>query len=689
MKLENIPGISEARLKALHQSAIFTTTDLINLFPRRFLDRRNVLQINHLAGRGEEVTVIGVVTNINQTGFGKKSRLEVIISDDTGTLKGVWFKGVSFYKKVFKTGQLVAFFGNVKRYGRFLTIAHPDVEKLADESDIDRVAALVPIYPSTNFFKKTYITSTLLNKWIKKALEDEHFEDFLPDYLRNELELPERNIAYRMVHSPESKSEYLRSLKRFKFEELFLFQLSMAKLKHRVKERHSGITMEQMGDYTHRFFNEILPFELTDGQKNALTSIKRDLRSGIQMNRLIQGDVGAGKTVVAIGAILMTLDNGYQTAFMAPTEILAEQHYRTLSEYLKTMGINTRLLVGSQNASLRRDILTDIQAGTCQIVIGTHAIIQKEVQFGKLGMVVIDEQHRFGVLQRAVLLEKGDHPHIMVMSATPIPRSLALTLYGDLDVSIIRGLPHGRKPIKTAVRGESKRESVYSFIEEVINEGGQIYIVYPLVEESEVLDLKDATMGFEHITARFPNTPVGLLHGRMKSDEKDDVMRSFIKNELKILVSTTVIEVGVDVPNASVMIVEHAERFGLSQLHQLRGRIGRGSRQSYCILMTDVKKSKEAKIRLDTMEKTNDGFQIAEVDLKLRGPGDFLGTKQSGIPEFKFADILEDQEILELAKEKAMLLINDDPEFEKTEHQKLKATFEPYFQDKSRFYQMT
>lgn len=647
------------------------------------------MPINRLAGRGEEVTVIGVVTNINQTGFGKKSRLEVIISDDTGVLKGVWFKGVSYYKKVFKTGQLVAFFGNIKRYGRFLTIAHPDVEKLADESDIDRVAALVPIYPSSNFFKKTYITSTLLNKWIKIALEDEYSEDFLPGYLRNELQLPERNIAYRMVHAPESKSEFLRGLKRFKFEELFLFQLSMAKLKHRVKERHSGIMMEQMGDYTHRFFNEILPFELTDGQKNALTSIKRDLRSGIQMNRLIQGDVGAGKTVVAIGAILMTLDNGYQTAFMAPTEILAEQHYRTLNEYLKPMGINIRLLVGSQSTSLRRDILTDIQAGTCQIVIGTHAIIQKEVHFGKLGMVVIDEQHRFGVLQRAELLEKGDHPHILVMSATPIPRSLALTLYGDLDVSIIRGLPHGRKPIKTAVRGESKRESVYSFIEDVLKDGGQIYIVYPLVEESEALDLKDATMGFEHIKARFPNTPVGLLHGRMKSDEKDEVMRSFIKNELKILVSTTVIEVGVDVPNASVMIVEHAERFGLSQLHQLRGRIGRGSRQSYCILMTDVKKSKEGKIRLDTMEKTNDGFQIAEVDLKLRGPGDFLGTKQSGIPDFKFADILEDQEILEMAKEKAVLLINDDPEFEKAEHKKLKETFGPYFRDKARFYSMT
>ncbi len=407
------------------------------------------------------------------------------------------------------------------------------------------------------------------------------------------------------------------------------------------------------------------------------------------MNRLIQGDVGAGKTVVAIGAILMTLDNEYQTAFMAPTEILAEQHYRTLNEYLKPMGINIRLLVGSQNASLRRDILTDIQAGTCQIVIGTHAIIQKEVQFGKLGMVIIDEQHRFGVLQRAELLEKGEHPHILVMSATPIPRSLALTLYGDLDVSIIRGLPRGRKPIKTAVRGESKRDSVYSFIEEVLIDGGQIYIVYPLVEESEALDLKDATMGFEHITSRFPDTSVGLLHGRMKSDEKDSVMRSFIKNEIKILVSTTVIEVGVDVPNASVMIVEHAERFGLSQLHQLRGRIGRGSRQSYCILMTDVKKSKEAKIRLDTMEKTNDGFQIAEVDLKLRGPGDFLGTKQSGIPDFKFADILEDQDILELAKEKATLLINDDPDFEKTEHQMLKENFEPYFREKSRFYQMT
>ena len=406
------------------------------------------------------------------------------------------------------------------------------------------------------------------------------------------------------------------------------------------------------------------------------------------MNRLIQGDVGAGKTIVAIGAMLMALDNGFQTAFLAPTEILAEQHYRTLTNQLKGLDVNVRLLIGSQKKALRTDILTDIEGGNCNIVVGTHAIIQDTVRFHNLGLAVIDEQHRFGVKQRSELLNKGSHPHMLVMSATPIPRSLAMTVYADLDVSVIKDLPAGRKPIRTAIRSQKKREDVYRFVEQEVKDGGQVYIVYPLVEESEALDLKDATAGFEKLKKQFPDFKVGLIHGQMKTEEKDGAMQAFIKNEIQILVSTTVIEVGVDVPNASIMIIEHAERFGLSQLHQLRGRIGRGERQSYCILMPDVKVSKSGAVRLKTMEETNDGFRIAEADLKLRGPGDFLGTKQSGLPDFKFADIVEDQFLLGQAKEKAMELLGEDPQLQSPQNNSLQKIFSPYFKEKVKFYGM-
>ncbi|HKK44236.1 MAG TPA: ATP-dependent DNA helicase RecG, partial [Balneolaceae bacterium] len=421
---------------------------------------------------------------------------------------------------------------------------------------------------------------------------------------------------------------------------------------------------------------------------SALGDIKKDVRSGKQMNRLIQGDVGSGKTIVAIGAILMALDNGYQAVFMAPTEILAEQHFRTLSDFLDPLDINVRLLVGNQNANLRTDILTDIEGGNCQIVVGTHALIQDEVNFNNLGLVVIDEQHRFGVEQRAEILEKGSHPHVLVMSATPIPRSLAMTLYSDLDISIIKGLPGGRKPVKTAVRSQKKDDDIYNFVEQELEKGGQAYVVYPLVEESEKMDLKDATAGYEKLKKRFSDYQVGLLHGQMKSEDKDAVMQQFINNEVQVLVSTTVIEVGVDVPNASIMIVEHAERFGLSQLHQLRGRIGRGERQSYCILIYGEKVSREAQFRLRKMVQTNDGFEIAEADLQLRGPGDFLGTKQSGLPEFHVADIVEDQWILEQAKSEAWKVMNEDPSLENQNHQKLRKVFLPYYKKKSKFYGM-
>ncbi len=690
MKLTDFPQLSTNRLRALKSAGIDTPYDLLNFFPLRYLDRRAIMKIGSLKGQGEEVTVVGKVKNINTIAYGRKKRLEVLISDGSASMKGVWFKGVGYMKKYFTKDETVAFFGKAKRYGRSITIAHPDTDKLGDAGEAARLARIMPIYPGSKYFTNTYITSKLLQKWMKVALKNIRLNEFLPSSLLKKYTLPERKTAFRMIHFPESQKEHRRALARFKFEEFFLFQLSMAKVKGHI-QKNKGTAFENLGNYTAHFFNELIPFELTQAQRNALSDIKKDVRSARQMNRLLQGDVGSGKTIVAIGAILMALDNGFQTAFMAPTEILAEQHYRTLQKLLKPLNVNIRLLIGNQKTSLRTDILTDIEGGNCQIAVGTHAIIREKVRFRNLGLAVIDEQHRFGVQQRAEVLQKGEHPHVLVMSATPIPRSLAMTLYSDLDISVMDEMPGGRKPVKTAVRRDGARSSVYDFLDETLEEGGQAYIVYPLVEESEKVDLKDAKAGYEKIKKQFSqrdaygtNHKIGLLHGRMKSDEKDKVMQRFINNKIQILVTTTVIEVGVDVPNASVMIMEHAERFGLSQLHQLRGRIGRGSRQSYCILMTGKKVSKEARFRLQKMNETNDGFKIAEADLALRGPGDFLGTKQSGLPEFKVADIIEDARILQKAKKEAWKILKKDPELES--YSALEKEFTPYFNERAKFY---
>lgn len=672
-----------------------TPGDLIRFFPRSYLDRRTVLKIQRLQGSGEKVTVMGTVVSVTESGFGRKKRLEAILRDDTGQLKAVWFKGISYFRNTIKKNEYYAFFGTVKRFGRYLSMAHPEVEQLStadiasQEEQKQRFAGIIPIYPGNQFFKKTYITSGLLRKWILTALERISVPEFLPDDLLKRFGYPDRSTALHHIHAPETPAQHRKALERFKFEELFLFEMSVVALKREVFDKAPGPVMSVTRPYTSRFFNDVLPFELTGGQKSALGEIKRDIRSGRQMNRLLQGDVGSGKTVVAIGSMLMAIDSGFQTVMMAPTEILAEQHYHSLSEWLEPLGVNIRLLTGNQKRALREDILTDIAGGKADIVVGTHAIIQDAIRFHRLGMAIIDEQHRFGVAQRAMLRDKGENPHILVMSATPIPRSLAMTLYSDLDLSVIRDLPPGRKEIVTRVQRESEREKLHRFLTEQLEDGGQVYVVYPLIEESEAMDLKNATEGFDQLRVEFPGYRVGLLHGRMSTQEKESVMRDFKENRIQVLVSTTVIEVGVNVPNASVMVVEHAERFGLSQLHQLRGRIGRGSRQSYCVLMTDVKQSREARSRLRTMEETSDGFRIAEADLKLRGPGDFLGTRQSGLPEFRYADILGDQYLLEVAKNTALELHDADPGLNHPEHSALKKAFLPYLEEKKKFFRMS
>ncbi len=690
MNLSKLTGLSSIKLDALAKEGIHHAQDLLFFFPRRYLDRSNVQKIEQLRGLGEEVTVAGTITHIDEQGFKAKKRLEIVVKDETGGIKAVWFKGAYYMKKRFNVGQKIALFGTVKQFGRHLSMAHPETDDISKESDLADFSTIVAIYPSGQHFHKARVYNSNIQQWMAQLLNQPSLShiipEFLPEYIRSSYGFPNRTEAIRAIHNPGSHDSNKQALKRFKFEEFFLFQLSMERIHSERLTAKAGLSLTKNTPNTRHYFEHILPFELTPGQKKALRDIQDDVRSGRQMNRLIQGDVGAGKTVVAMGALLMAVDNGFQGALVAPTEILAEQHYATLKEAFSQLDLSIRLLVGGQKIGLRRDVLTDIEGGGCDIVIGTHAVIQKEVQFHNLGMVVIDEQHRFGVQQRAALLQKANHPHMLVMSATPIPRSLAMSLYADLDISLIKGLPEGRKTIRTAIRSEKKRTDVYHFVEQEINDGGQIYIIYPLIEESEALDLKDATAGYEKICERFPYTRVALLHGRIPSEKKDAIMQSFAKGEIDILVSTTVIEVGVNVPNASVMIIEHAERFGLSQLHQLRGRIGRGSRQSYCILMPDHAVSESGAVRLKTMERTTDGFEIAEVDLKLRGPGDFLGTKQSGLPDFRFGDIIQDQDLLELAKKQARELMEQDFLLSKQEHLELKHFFESYHREKQQFY---
>ncbi len=685
MKLLDLHNLSQKRLTALQHSGIDKPIDLLYFFPRRYIDKSNVKPIRYLSGESEPVTVVGRVKAVNVTGYNKNKRLEVIVQDHSASLKAVYFKGWKYFIKQFKEGEWVALFGTAKQYGRFMSMAHPEIDHLGSPEEVEKLDTLIPIYPSNKHFSKAYISNKIIESFIDQILDSVKAREYLPEELLSKYQFPERHQALQTIHKPKNRQEASKALERFKFEELFLFELSMAKIKNERIERTEGSLLEP-GKLTLEFFRKILPFTLTDGQKNALSDIKKDLQSGFQMNRLIQGDVGAGKTIVAIGAMLMAVDNDCQAALMAPTEILAEQHYFTLKKLLEPLGVRFRLITGGQKASLRRDIHADISGGNCQIAVGTHAIFQESVKFNNLGLVVIDEQHRFGVKQRNEILTKGDHPHLLVMSATPIPRSLAMTIYSDLDISIIKDLPAGRKPIKTAVRSDKEREKVYQFLEKSVQDEDQVYVIFPLIEESEAMDLKDATMGFDKLKRRFPEVSIELLHGQMKSEEKEQIMKRFVEGKTSILVSTTVIEVGVDVPNASIMIIEHAERFGLSQLHQLRGRIGRGRKQSYCILMPGSRLSRDGRYRLKKLVETSDGFEIAEADLKLRGPGDFLGTKQSGLPEFKYADIIEDRLLLEQAKNDAWQLIRSDTDLSKSEHEHLKAVFEPYFKEKSEFF---
>ena len=680
-----LKGVGPNRAEALKTVGIETLYDLLEFCPRRYLDRRAMRKIRELEV-DEVVTVIGEVLKKQTIKRGKR-RLIVRIHDDTGILEGVWFNQASYFDKVFQEGQTVAFSGKAVRY-RNWQMVHPDYDIINDKREQLNTGQLIPLYPSTANLKKAWISNYVLRKILFLALQryGGDIPETLPAQLIKQYRLISRKDAYRQMHFPDSPEMLQQVQRRFKYEELFYLQLLMALRKHFYQLPVLGLPIEA-NETAFAQLQHSLPFALTGAQKRVLSEIRGDLQSGSPMNRLMQGDVGCGKTVVALLAMHLAISGGYQAALMAPTEILAQQHFFNIRNLLKNSGIRINLLIGSLGAKEKKAVQRRIARGDVDLVIGTHALIQEKVDFANLGMVVIDEQHRFGVLQRGVLIDKSEKtPHVLVMTATPIPRTLALTIYGDLDVSVIDEMPPGRQEIKTFWRTEDRLPLIYDFIRKRFESGEQAYIVYPLIEESEKLDLKAASEAHAHFQADvFPEFKLALLHGRLKAAEKEKIMNDFTSGKIDALIATTVIEVGVDVPNATLMMIEHAERFGLSQLHQLRGRVGRGSQQSYCILVTPREINEVAQDRMAVMTRTNDGFEIAEEDLRLRGSGEFFGTRQHGLPDLKYANLVTDQKIVPVARQDAFAIVARDPHLRLPEHAGVNAHFKQKYADKFQF----
>jgi ATP-dependent DNA helicase RecG len=679
--IEFLKGVGPNRGVLLRKElGIFKYGDLVNFFPNRYIDRTRYYKINELQNNVAEVQIIGKIINIKTVEFGRnQKRLVATFVDDTGQIDLNWFQGHKWIKESLKLNEVCVIFGKCAQYGSQYSMAHPEIELLSEHEKSLR-SAMQPVYPSTETLANRGITNRVVNKMMQQLFLETQalYSETLPAYLTTELKLIPKNAALFNIHFPKSAEILAKAQFRLKFEELFFIQLQLITKNLIQKHKIKGHPFTTVGDFFNDFYKNHLPFELTNAQKRVIKEIRTDMGSNAQMNRLLQGDVGSGKTIVAFMSMLLALDNGFQACLMAPTEILANQHFIGLSELAASLNINIKILTGSTKIAARRIIHEELENGTLQILIGTHALLEDKVKFQNLGLAVIDEQHRFGVEQRSKLWKKNTvPPHILVMTATPIPRTLAMSLYGDLDISVIDELPPGRKPIQTVHRFDSNRLKVWKFIRDEIALGRQIYIVYPLIQESEKMDFKDLMDGYESISRDFPlpQYSISILHGKMKPAEKDSEMKRFSEGKTNIMVATTVIEVGVNVPNASVMIIESAERFGLSQLHQLRGRVGRGADQSYCILMTSFKLSSDSKTRMETMVSTNDGFEIAEVDLKLRGPGDLMGTQQSGVLNLQIADIVRDRDILLLARNYAIKILKEDAPLQKTENAILKAVF--------------
>lgn len=677
--IEYLKGVGPKRAALLKAEInVHTFDDLLHYFPFRYIDKSKIHKIAEINSDMAYVQLRGTISNLKAVGKPRTQRVTAILSDESGQIELIWFKGFKWLEGRFKPGVEYLVFGKPGEYNQRYNIAHPEVD-LPGEEATELEQGLQGHYSCTEKLRTRGLSSRNISKLMRTLLikAQGNIPETLSPGIMKKLGLIDREAAFQHIHFPKNNDLLKKARARLKFEELFFIQLRLIKQRIGRKEEVAGHSFLRVGEYTNAFYKKHLTFTLTEAQKRVTREIRQDLGSGKQMNRLLQGDVGSGKTLVALMSMLIALDNGYQASMMAPTEILASQHYATISSMTAPLRLKVELLTGSTRAAKRREIHEQLRNGELHILIGTHALLEEEVKFQNLGLVVIDEQHRFGVAQRARLYYKNTiPPHILVMTATPIPRTLAMTLYGDLDFSVIDELPPGRKPVKTYHYTDAKRLRLFGFMKEQIALGRQIYVVYPLIKESEKLDLKDLMDGYESISRAFPlpQYPISIVHGKLRQDAKDYEMNRFIKGETKIMVATTVIEVGVDIPNASVMVIENAERFGLSQLHQLRGRVGRGADQSYCILMSGYKVTEEARTRLKTMTDTTDGFRIAETDLRLRGPGDLAGTQQSGIVDLKIANLLQDEKILKYARNLATEILENDPKLQLPENKLLAKT---------------
>ena len=677
--IASLKGIGPAKAELLAKELmIFSLGDLVYSYPFRYVDRTQFHQIIDILPDQGNVQLKGKLVTMVTKGENRKKRLVGRLRDESGAaLELVWFRGVNYLDRTYKIGEEYVVYGKVEEFNGKLSITHPEME-LANRAVTEEAATFEPVYASTDKLNKRGLDTRGRRKLIRTVLDQlspADLPDMLPPYLLQELRLVSHYDAVRAIHLPADQAELEAARRRLKFEELFLLQMRLLQLKVSREARVAGYAFGQIGDYFNTFFQDHLPFTLTGAQKRVLREIRQDLGRGIQMNRLLQGDVGSGKTMVGLMSMLMALDNGFQACMMAPTEILAYQHYESIQEYLKEMDIRVAFLSGNVKGRARRELLEDLAEGRIHILLGTHALIEPPVVFKNLGLAIIDEQHRFGVKQRAKLWKKNTPypPHVLVMTATPIPRTLAMTAYGDLDVSVIDELPPGRTPIKTVHFTEHRRERVFGRIREEIAKGRQAYVVYPLIEENEKLDLLALEAAYDEMLDRFPRPDyqISVVHGKMKPEDKDFEMARFKHGETQIMMATTVIEVGVNVPNATIMVIVHTERFGLSQLHQLRGRVGRGAEESFCILLSSVKLSKESRQRIKTMVDTTDGFKIAEADLRLRGPGMIDGTQQSGVLQMRIADLAQDGRILSVARDRARDILEQDPQLQRPEHRML------------------
>ncbi|MCW3162422.1 ATP-dependent DNA helicase RecG [Chryseobacterium oryctis] len=684
--IEYVKGIGPERAKLIKNVlGISTVEDFLNFYPIRYLDKSKVHKISQLKDINTDVQLKGKITNIQEVQTGKTKRLSAKFNDDTGSMELVWFQYSKWLKEQLPINKEIYIFGKINVFNNQYSMPHPEIEVEEKKETENR---LRPIYPSSEKLTKRGLNQKFFQNILRNICKEipNLIEENLPEYLIKSFKFLSRQHTFLNIHFPKNLDFFEKANYRLKFEESFFFQLGFGLKKLHHKTKSHGNPFPIIGDYFNNFYENHLPFDLTNAQKRVLKEIRLDMKKPIQMNRLLQGDVGSGKTMVALLTMLIAMDNGFQSCMMAPTEILAQQHYNGIKDLLKDTGINIRLLTGSTKASERKIIHEELENGSLSILVGTHAVLEDKVKFKNLGLAIIDEQHRFGVAQRAKLWAKNKvPPHILVMTATPIPRTLAMSFYSDLDVSVIDEMPVGRKPIITAHRREKDRLFVYNFCRDEIKKGRQVYFVYPLIEESETLDYKNLMEGLEHVMQYFSSYNVSMLHGRMKPDEKDAAMNYFASRKAEIMVATTVIEVGVNVPNASVMVIESAERFGLSQLHQLRGRVGRGAEQSYCILMTSDKLSTESRTRIKTMTETNDGFKISEVDMQLRGPGDILGTQQSGVIDFKRLDLVNDSEIIKNTKKIVEKILETDPLLSRTENQIIKNYYLKYYKGKNKW----